>query len=335
MKYQFEARSYKRIFRKPLVASWGVLREREGLIVRLENDLGEVGFGEIAPMGFLGSENYEEAKCFCSSVGAAVSDELIAAIDEGLPCCGFGMRSALRMLRKEEVVGQGRVFEVAALLSLVDGESIDVLKDYKTFKCKIGMEPFIKERELFLKIYDKLPQGAELRLDANGALSLDEAKEWLNFLEKCNNVQFLEQPLSKGQEGLMLELSRDYGTPIALDESVIGGGDFANVCESGWPGWVVIKPCLVGDIEGFCRLRKQCDIPIVYSSVFETAIGMEAALRVAAGDVKNNYALGFGTINYFFPDGFGLDYKGSRVNLDGANRGNFERIWGLCKKIAI
>lgn len=330
MKYKLQVRSYKRIFKKPLVTSRCVLKERDGLIVRLENDLGAVGFGEVAPMHFLGSESFEEARAFFLRVGAEVDLDSMTSIDLKLPCCRFGIRAALEMLEKPSTLR--RQFEVAALLSLGDGPDLTNYKDYRTFKCKIGCSSFSEEKEAFRLFYEMLPEGANLRLDANGAFSLEEAKEWLKFLDDYR-IQFLEQPLPKGQEPLMAELAGDYQTPIALDESVLNGDDFQNVCESGWPFWMVIKPLLMGDVDRFKKLREQCDLPIVYSSVFETAIGVEAALALAASDRRNNYALGFGTIDYFLEDRFGFHQKGPNINSWKMTISDFKRIWGLCKKV--
>lgn len=332
--YNFQVRSYKRSFKKPLVTSQCVLNEREGLIVRLQDDDGNVGFGEIAPMPFLGSESFEDAKVFCSQIGPRITNDWIASINPTLPCCRFGILSAQEMLKQPIQIQ--RQFEVAALVSLTSTEAaLSHYKDYKTFKCKIGIFGFDQEKTAFLEFQASIPQGAQLRLDANGALSLEDTKNWLRFLDNLDNrnVQFLEQPLPKGQEALMAELADDYQTPIALDESVINCDDFQKNLDKKWPGWLVIKPSLIGDIDKFRQLRSNCDRPIVYSSVFETAIGIEAGLALAANDLKNHYALGFGTIDYFLEDGLSFHQNGSHIDSGKITINNFEEIWELCNTI--
>lgn len=331
MKYNFQVRSYRRSLKKPLVISQCTLRERAGLIVRLENDSGGVGFGEIAPMHFLGSESFDNGKIFCSEISSEVNDDFITSIDPKLPCCQHGMRSAQNMLQQLPLIQ--REFEVAALFSLANELDPLTHSNYKTFKCKIGSSSFEEEKPAFISFHAKLPQGAKLRLDANGAFSEQEARKWLHFLDTLDdyNIQFLEQPLPKGQELLMAKIAHDYRTPLALDESVVNGDDFQRISESGWPGWVVIKPSLIGDINSFRKRRDQCNMAIVYSSVFETAIGTEANLALAATDTKNDHALGFGTIDYFLEDGLSFHQKGPLIHSGRMTINDFERIWELCE----
>jgi O-succinylbenzoate synthase len=331
MKYKFQVRSYKRSFKKPLITSQCILREREGLIIRLENDSENIGFGEIAPMPFLGSESFKDAKAFCSQIGNEINNDFIASINPTLPCCRHGIHSAFEMLQHSSSIQ--REFEVTALLSLANEQPSSHYADYKTFKCKIGISSFEKEKEAFIKFHANLPEGAKLRLDANGALSQNETKKWLNFLDDHSDckIQFLEQPLSKGQESLMAELIRDHRTPIALDESIVTSNDFQKILENEWPGWIIIKSSLIGDINHFRKLREQCILPIVYSSVFETAIGIEAGLALAATDNKNNHALGFGTIDYFPEDKFGFHQNRSYIRSGKMSVNNYEKIWELCE----
>lgn len=330
--YKFQVRSYKRSFKRPLITSQCVLEEREGLIVRLENSFGDVGFGEIAPMPFLGSESFDNAKAFCSQIDGKITDSFIESIDARLPCCRFGVLSAREMLQSTPIQ---REFEVAGLLSLADANVPIHYQNYKTFKCKIGSSCFEKEKEAFLLLCTKLPKGVMMRLDANGGLSQADAKKWLKFIDNLDecDIQFLEQPLAKGEEGLMIKLACSYRTSIAFDESVVNGDDFQRILENKWPGWIIVKPSLIGNIDRFRCLREECTLPIVYSSIFETAVGVEAALALAATDIKNNYALGFGTMDYFLEDGFNFHHKGPRIHSGKMVINDFEKIWRLCKII--
>jgi O-succinylbenzoate synthase len=97
----------------------------------------------------------------------------------------------------------------------------------------------------------------------------------------------------------MLELSNYYSTKIALDESVATLQQLENCYQQGWRSIFVIKPGIVGSPS---RLRKFCQqhqIDVVFSSVFETAIGRQAALKLAAELSSNHRAVGFGINHYF------------------------------------
>lgn len=330
MKYKLQVRQYRRSFKKPLVTSKYILNERKGLIVRLESEDGGLGFGEIAPLEFLGSESFENAKKFCMQLSCEIDDHTIASIDPKMPCCRCAFQSAQIMLQGVAVVK--RDFEVAALLSLYDNVDNLQVESYRTFKCKIGKDSFEKERHAFLLLHQRLPQNAILRLDANGAFTKKETQQWLEFLDDYQ-IQFLEQPLPKGQESLMVELSRDYKTPIGLDESIINIDDFERILEN-WCGWVVVKPSFIADFIRFRKLRSLFNFPIVYSSIFESSIGIEAALTLAATDNKNDYTIGFGTVEYFGEDDpFCIHKKGPHMRSGEVHITDFEKIWNLCQPI--
>lgn len=326
MKYKFQVRRYRRVLKKALITSRFILEERQGLIIRLENEVGKVGFGEIGPLEFFGTESMEDAVELCSKIDGEVDEEFIESIDLNKMCCRFAFESAREMLRDNTKID--REFEVSALINLND--TIKDWSGYRTFKCKIGKLDFEKEKEAFIKMQNRLPAGALLRLDANGALSRKSAQKWMKFLEDFD-VQYLEQPLAKGEEKGMRELSGDYRTAIALDESVVNIEDFERVIGE-WKGWIIIKPALIGDLSRFRKLREECELPIVYSSIFETGIGAEAALRIAASDKRNDYAVGFGTRAYFFEDGFNL-YQENPVIRYVSNKKDLEGIWNLCEAL--
>lgn len=334
MKYKLHVRRYCRPFKKPLMTSRGTLRDREGFIIRLEDELNNVGFGEMAPMEFLGTHSLEDMAKFCYGLNEIIDDDFINGIDLKMGCCRFAFQSAQAMIRMSNRSIVDKEFEVAGLISLGDNVEDLILLGYKTFKCKIGKDHFKKEREAFLSLKNRLPKGALLRLDANGALSFEEAEDWLKLLEvEAPYVQFLEQPLPKGKEPLMKELGKNYRTPIALDESIINIKDLEQLLDNDWPGWLVIKPVLMGDLVRFRNLREKCTVPIIYSSVFETDIGMDAALGIAASDKRNNYALGFGTNAYFYEDGFNTYPVGPVIKSCLRRKNDLERIWELCEPL--
>ncbi|MDB9350414.1 o-succinylbenzoate synthase, partial [Nodularia spumigena CS-588/05] len=170
---------------------------------------------------------------------------------------------------------------------------------YRTFKWKIGVDAISNELEIFELLTRSLPPAAKLRLDANGGLSYEEAKLWLGICDHIPaNIEFLEQPLPVSQFSAMLELSANFQTAIALDESVATLQQLENCFQQGWRGIFVIKPGIAGSpsrLRDFCQKHQ---IDAVFSSVFETEIGRKAALQLAAELSLKNRAVGFG-INHF------------------------------------
>jgi O-succinylbenzoate synthase len=173
---------------------------------------------------------------------------------------------------------------------------------YKTFKWKIAVDDINRELEIFDLLISSLPNSAKLRLDANGGLSYQQAELWLKncdqFLPK---IEFIEQPLPADKFREMRELSNLYSTPIALDESIANLQQLESCFQQGWGGIFVIKPAIVGSpfrLKEFCKKHQ---IDVVFSSVFETEIGRQAALQLAAELSTNNRAVGFG-INHLFKE---------------------------------
>ncbi|QLE47315.1 o-succinylbenzoate synthase [Nostoc sp. C057] len=324
MRYQFKFRSYQRRFLRSLTTNHGKWDIREGIILRLTDESGKLGWGEIAPISWFGSETLEQALDFCRQLPEEITDEIIFSIPDKLPACQFGFESAWEQGSRGagEQGSKGAEEENLNLSSALHSLRYSGLlpsgkaalnqwktlwqKGYRTFKWKIGVDAIADELKIFESLIHTLPAFTKLRLDANGGLTYEEANLWLRTCDnlKANpelplEIEFIEQPLPIEQFQGMLELSTSYETAIALDESVATLGQLAACYQQGWRGIFVIKPGIVGSPS---RLRKFChqhEIDTVFSSVFETAIARLAALQLAAELSRNNRAIGFG-IDHFF-----------------------------------
>jgi O-succinylbenzoate synthase len=172
---------------------------------------------------------------------------------------------------------------------------------YRTFKWKIGVASIEEELNVFDQLIQALPSSTQLRLDANGGLIQQEAEQWLQVSDKTGIVEFLEQPLPPEQFKTMLEMSGNYFTPIALDESVATLNQLEACYQQGWRGIFVIKPSIAGSPKRLRQFCKAHDIDTVFSSVFESAIARHSALQLATELSHRNRAVGFG-INHWFND---------------------------------
>ncbi len=311
--YRFEFRPYQRRFVRTLTTNHGTWDIREGIILRLTDESGRVGWGEIAPISWFGSETLEQALDFCRQLPREITDGIIFSIPDELPACQFGFESAcgsefFSMPNAPCPMPHAQSFSAllpAGEAALNQWETL-WQQGYHTFKWKIGVYAIADELEIFESLIHTLADFTKLRLDANGGLTYEEANLWLrtcdNFkanAELAVEIEFIEQPLPVEQFQQMLELSLSYQTAIALDESVATLKQLAACHQQGWRGIFVIKPGIIGSPS---RLRKFCyqhKIDTVFSSVFETAIGRLAALQLAAELSQNNRAVGFG-IDHFF-----------------------------------
>ena len=319
MLYKFDFRTYQRKFKPPLQTSHGIWDVREGIILRLVDKNGRIGWGEIAPLSWFGSETYEQALDFCHQLPVNISSEMIFAISAELPASQFGFESAWENLSEviENSPSQDKIPKNQCSGLLPAGETalqalpMLWLEGYRTFKWKIGVAAIEEELRILqqlIAVMDDLcdRQTALLRLDANGGLTYSQAEKWLEACDSVKatpdfaaDIEFLEQPLAIAQFQEMVRLNATYATPIALDESAANLDRIQECYTQGWRGIFVIKPAISGSpsqLRKFCQTHK---IDAVFSSVFETKIGRQAALNLATELSPNNKALGFGTDSWF------------------------------------
>ena len=344
MLYQLEFRPYQRPFQRALSTSHGNWEIREGVILRLRDRTGRIGYGEIAPIPWFGSETLNQALNFCAQLGNEITTENIFSIPSQLPACQFGFESAWETLNKEaeplatqeaeppatrsqaEPGNEGDTGSQAQpgnnlyeALPRVNGKTLRFSgllptgeaalqawqplweQGYRTFKWKIAVASIEDELNIFKQLIETIPTEVKLRLDANGGLNWESANEWLKMCDRFH-IEFLEQPLPVDKFDAMLELSRCYFTPLALDESVANIHQLQACYQKGWQSIFVIKPCIAGSpqkLREFCHIN---DIDLVFSSVFETAIGRQFALQLAAELARPDRAIGFGVDRWFNDD---------------------------------
>lgn len=310
MKFQFKP--YSRPFKQPLKTHHGLWDVREGMIIQLTGEDGKMGRGEISPLSWFGSETLSDVRKFCESLPFEITENIIFSIPSNLPACQFGFESAWEDLR-----GNGR--EVSHLKNsglLPTGKAAFsawrelVAAGYQTLKWKIGVDRIERELNWFKELAGEITAtgGLCLRLDANGGLTVSEADRWLRVCDKISEqipnltVEFLEQPLPVDEFDGMLELSDRHSTPLALDESVATLPQMQDCYQNGWRGIFVIKPAIAGSprqLRNFCQTHA---IDAVFSSVFETEIGRQAALQLAAELSRSDRAVGFGVGHWFSSD---------------------------------
>lgn len=308
MDYRFEFRRYRRQFCRSLQTAQGFWEAREGIILRLTDAAGRMGFGEIAPLEWLGSESLTAALDFCQQLSTSISTNQVWMIPDCLPACQFGFASAWYQLEQPPM--HLPLFNYSGLLpagtaALSAWQNL-WQQGYRTFKWKIAVAPLVEELQVLKQLVQALPMTAKLRLDANAGLDIAAAKQWLEACESVEQIEFLEQPLDKSEFAVMWQLSQHYSTPLALDESVVTIAQLESCYQQGWRGIFVVKPAIAGNPR---RLQQFCQdkfLDLVFSSVFETAIGQRAALQLAATlaeTTASHRAIGFG-VNHWFVDTF-------------------------------
>jgi O-succinylbenzoate synthase len=133
----------------------------------------------------------------------------------------------------------------------------------------------------------------KLRIDANEGLSVEQAKKWLGSVENLP-VEFLEQPLKRHLVDEMIEISTEFSTEVALDESVATTQDIIDCYNRGFRGVFAAKPLRLGELRKFLDWREVSEAKISYSTIFESTIGSIFGIKLAASDKRNKFGLGFG-----------------------------------------
>jgi len=317
MAVHLQFRRYRLPLRMPLRTAHEVWTEREGIVVRLEDRGGAVGFGEAAPIPAFATETVDAAEAAIRSLGEWPTEEQLSAVPTALPC----VRHALTEARSdiERPVGDptdrshpsaqsdASYRAVAALLPAGRAALSEIHPKleagFRIFKWKVGVGAIADELGQLDDLCAELPAGGKLRLDANGAWQRRDAERWL---ERCAErpIEFVEQPCFASKtagetaqlraEDTLRGLAEDYPTPLALDESVVCDADVMRWLGNGWPGWFVIKPSLLGDVVTVLGKLRSAKSTVVFSSALETAVGARSALRHAFAWQGEPKALGFG-----------------------------------------
>lgn len=214
---------------------------------------------------------------------------------------------------------------------------------FRVFKWKVGVLPAADEWALLDDLLGRLPTGAKLRLDANGAWDRRTAERWLERAAE-RPIEYIEQPCfteaSQGAtqvrktEELLRGLAEDYPVKIALDESVSGPADIDRWLASGWSGVWVLKPALIGEPEPVLARLAKAKADVVFGSALESAVGARSALRLAfawaetqGGNVAERRALGFGVWPLFQDSRADAPMHGPFVRREDVERIDPQALW--------
>jgi O-succinylbenzoate synthase len=138
---------------------------------------------------------------------------------------------------------------------------------------------------------------ARIRLDANGAYTMDQALQMAHFLvDEELPIEYLEQPVKTIAEmaELKLALAKFSELKIAADESVRKVSDPLAVALANAADILVLKAAPLGGITNAIRIAKEAGLPVVVSSALETSVGLSMGAYLAA-ELNSPYASGLAT----------------------------------------
>lgn len=203
---------------------------------------------------------------------------------------------------------------------------------FRCLKLKIGGIDFENELDILHSIRKHYsPDSLELRLDANGAFSPENAMSRLEQLSKYT-IHSIEQPIKAGQISSMAAICRESPIPIALDEELIGlksSEEKRAIIDEIMPSYIILKPTLCGgfkESDQWIEIAKNRGIGWWATSALESNIGLNAIARwTATHNVSMPQGLGTGQVysnNIDSP----LRLEGERLTSDTDNIWNFDAI---------
>lgn len=314
MKVSFEKKTF--VFKTPSGTSRGILTEKHAwFIYATLNDFTAIGECSIIP-GL--SPDFESFECYEAKVKEVVNNfEYYASHLESLaafPSILMGVEMVLLNLENQQkhlyfLTAFARNEQKIKINGLIwMGEKSFMQKQIKEkikagfdcIKMKIGAIDFKTELQLLEEIRKEFPkEKIELRVDANGAFSVEEAEEKLSQLSTLD-IHSIEQPIKQGQIEEMSKLCRISKLPIALDEELIG---ISKVDEKERllsvikPQYIILKPSLIGGFRGtaeWITLAEKLNISWWITSALESNVGL-AAIAQFVSQYKTNMYQGLGT----------------------------------------
>ena len=121
---------------------------------------------------------------------------------------------------------------------------------------------------------------AMIRLDANGAWEVDQAREAIPAMASAAGVvpiEYVEQPCLTVDE--LAQVRRSVDVPIAADESIRRAEDPLEVARKEAADVVIIKVAPLGGVRAALKVARKSGLGVVVSSALETSVGRRCCRR--------------------------------------------------------
>ena len=310
--------NYNLIFHQQAVTSREVMTTKETYFIKVWNSEKPniVGMGECALFRGLSHEDSDDYEKILSNVCRNISSYNSSNYKE-YSSIKFGVETAFndlvnngeRVIFPSEWINGNNDIKINGLIWMGSFEEMynrineKLHVGFHCLKLKIGGIDFEKEIELIKYIRSKFPpEILELRLDANGAFSPNNALIKLNELSKYS-IHSIEQPIKSGQWEAMSELCLNTPIPIALDEELIGVYDSKqkeSLLKKINPQYIILKPALCGGFSGadeWISLADKFNIGWWATSALESNIGLNAIAQwISTYNIKLPQGLGTGQL---------------------------------------
>lgn len=314
--------TYKRYnlqFKQPSGTSRGILSQKETWIIIIDHNK-KRGIGECGVLKGLSIDDRPdfEAKLrwVCENISSGLNN-LLNELEE-FPSIQFGLEMAFLSLESHDefllfpsefTQGEASI-PINGLIWMGDKAFMKhqikakLEAGFRCLKLKIGAIDFNSEIDLLKSIRKKFSvDDVELRVDANGAFSANEALEKLKVLSQFN-LHSIEQPIKPGQYDAMAMLCENAPLDIALDEELIGVFSVTKkeeLLQTIRPQYIILKPSLIGGFKGSLEWIDMADRNKTkwwITSALESNVGLNAIAQWTY-TLKTEMPQGLGTGSLF------------------------------------
>ncbi len=150
-------------------------------------------------------------------------------------------------------------------------------------------------------VRDALGPDGRIRVDANGAWSVDDAVAAIGALDRAaGGLEYVEQPSPTVED--LAAVRRRVAVPIAADESIRRAEDPYRVRDLEAADIAVLKVQPLGGVRACLRIAREIGLPVVVSSALETSVGIASGVALAAALPELPYACGLATVQLLTDD---------------------------------
>lgn len=281
--------------KEPFVTSNGVVSERELLLLRLEARDGAVGCGEAAPFEPYDGVPLERAAAALTGGGGRRPPQARAAEEIA--------RLDLHARQEERPLAEPRRDSLPVNMTLAAGPPDELAEraraglraGYACFKLKVGLPDDVERVSAVRSAVGPWPA---LRVDSNGAWSVDEAVRAIRGIEEFD-LEFVEQPCRSLRE--LAEVRQRVSTPIAADESIASVRELRRAVELDACDVVNVKLAAAGGFGPARELLREArshGLGAFVSSTLDGPWGIAASLQLAAAE-DLTLACGLATLPLF------------------------------------
>ncbi len=284
---------------RPFVSAKGTTTHREGWLVRVHMN-GLTGIGEASPMPGLCSDSPEQIQRDLGRLTSIAEAPPSSIQDLDRWVCNHASTAVVRHALGSAVVdimAQMASLPVARILNTQARSEVPVSHLYtdddalfhatmlgcQTVKVKVGVEPLSNEIEKVTAIRGIVGPDIDIRLDANGAWSEEDAHKAIESFRPLG-VRTIEDPVATSQFAAMARL-RGSGIDIAADEAVTSMGTLKGLLAASAIDAIVVKPMRIGTPMAALELIDEADrngIATIVTTTIDGAIGRMMALHIAA-----------------------------------------------------